>query len=229
MGVAIRAAGEDDRGLVVRLLDESFRDDPVSSWVFPDAEYRRRTHHRLMGAFTDVVLADGRIDLTEDGAACALWLSMPASADDTHGSAGPATPDGPAPPGGSGGRGGEPADPAVWMRETVDPANPRVEEIVRLLDARHPAGRAHEYLWMIAVAPDRQGAGLGGALVRHVLDRCDREGLPAYLEASSPRSTRLYERLGFAYTGTTVDLPDGPRMWPMWREPGTGGRTAEKH
>ncbi|MFD8609986.1 GNAT family N-acetyltransferase [Streptomyces sp. NPDC059631] len=228
MGVAIRAAGEDDRELVVRLLDESFRDDPVSSWVFPDAEYRRRTHHRLMGAFTDVVLADGRIDLTEDGAACALWLSMPASADDTHGSAGPAGPDGSAGPAGSGGRGGEPADPAVWMRETVDPANPRVEEIVRLLDATHPAGRAHEYLWMIAVAPDRQGAGLGGALVRHVLDRCDREGLPAYLEASSPRSTRLYERLGFAYTGTTVDLPDGPRMWPMWREPGTGGRTAEK-
>ncbi|EYT84050.1 MULTISPECIES: GNAT family N-acetyltransferase [unclassified Streptomyces] len=227
MGVAIRAAGEDDRELVVRLLDESFRDDPVSSWVFPDAEYRRRTHHRLMGAFTDVVLADGRIDLTEDGAACALWLSMPAS-DDAHGSADPAAPADPGGLDGPGGRGGEPADPAVWMRETVDPANPRVEEIVRLLDATHPVGRAHEYLWMIAVAPDRQGAGLGGALVRHVLDRCDREGLPAYLEASSPRSTRLYERLGFAYTGTTVDLPDGPRMWPMWREPGTGDRTAEE-
>lgn len=42
------------------------------------------------------------------------------------------------------------------------------------------------------------------------------------MEASSERSRRLYERLGFAFMGTTADLSDGPRMWPMWpmwREP----------
>ncbi|MFE4644295.1 GNAT family N-acetyltransferase, partial [Streptomyces sp. NPDC056730] len=66
-----------------------------------------------------------------------------------------------------------------------------------------------------------QGRGLGRALIEPVLERCDREGLPAYLEASSERSRRLYERLGFTFTGTTVDLPDGPHMWPMWREPRT--------
>ncbi len=75
--MAIRRAGEGDRERIVRLLDEAFQDDPVSRWVFPDAGYRRRTHHRLMAAFTDAVLAEGRIDLTEDGAACALWLSAP--------------------------------------------------------------------------------------------------------------------------------------------------------
>jgi RimJ/RimL family protein N-acetyltransferase len=72
------------------------------------------------------------------------------------------------------------------------------------------------------VAPERQGEGLGTALVRSVLDRCDREGLPAYLEASNAGSRRLYERLGFALTGRPLDLPDGPRMWPMWREPQPG-------
>ncbi|MEW1646921.1 GNAT family N-acetyltransferase [Streptomyces sp. NPDC091219] len=197
MGVAIRVAGEGDRELVVRLLDEAFQDDPVSGWVFPDAAYRRTTHHRLMAAFVDVVLADGRIDLTEDGAACALWLSVP-------GEAHPAA-DG--------------VDEAVELRESVDPGNARVETIARLVADSHPAGRAHEYLWMIAVAPGRQGEGLGAALVRHVLDRCDREGLPAYLEASSERSAKLYERLGYTFTDRALDLPDGPRMYPMWREP----------
>ncbi|MBK3564662.1 N-acetyltransferase [Streptomyces sp. MBT62] len=198
MGVAIRAAGEGDRELVVRLLDDAFQDDPVSGWIFPDAEYRRATHHKLMAAFTDAVLADGRIDLAEDGAACALWLSMPA---ETHAADG--------------------EDEAVALREFVDPDNERVETIVRLMEEGHPTGRAHEYLWMIAVAPDRQGEGLGAALIGHVLERCDREGLPAYLEASSERSTKLYERLGYAFTDTTLDLPDGPRMYPMWREPRT--------
>ena len=80
MGVAIRTAGEADRELVVGLLDAAFQDDPVSSWVFPAKEHRRTTHPKLMAAFTDIVLAHGRIDLTEDGTACALWMSVPADA-----------------------------------------------------------------------------------------------------------------------------------------------------
>jgi ribosomal protein S18 acetylase RimI-like enzyme len=195
MGVVIRRAGEADRELIVHLLDEAFADDPVSAWVFPDEEYRRRVHHRLMAAFTDVVLEEGWIDLAEDGTACALWLSVPEGEHDDE--------EGPA-----------------ELRRAVDPANERVERIGRLTAGIHPTDRAHAYLWMIGVAPDRQGAGLGTALVEHVLERCDRDGVPAYLEASNARSRALYERLGFAVLPDRVlDLPDGPRMWPMWREP----------
>ncbi|MGV9291048.1 GNAT family N-acetyltransferase [Streptomyces sp. NPDC003719] len=204
MGVAIRTAGEGDRERVVRLLDEAFQDDPVSGWVFPGDEYRRRTHHRLMAAFTDAVLADGWIDITEDGAACALWLSVPESGHDGEDAGGG---DGPA-----------------QVREAVDPDNERVERIARLTEDIHPSGLAHAYLWMVGVAPGRQGEGLGTALIESVLDRCDRERLPAYLEASSARSRGLYERLGFEFTGRALDLPDGPRMWPMWREPRQGAR-----
>ncbi|MGW8793032.1 GNAT family N-acetyltransferase [Streptomyces althioticus] len=204
MGVAIRTAGGDDRELVVRLLDEAFQDDPVSSWVFPGAEYRRATHYRLMAAFTDATLADGRVDLVEDGSACALWMSVPAE-DPGHGEA----------------DGGE--DEFAGLRHAVDPDNERVEMIGRLTAGIHPQGRAHEYLWMIGVAPGRQGEGLGTALIGTVLDRCDREGRAAYLEASSERSVRLYRRLGFELTGEPLRLPDGPLMYPMWREPRDAG------
>ncbi len=78
MGVAIRTAGEGDRELVVRLLDAAFQGDPVSGWVFPGEEHRRTAHPKLMAAFADIVRAVGRIDVTEDGAACALWISVPA-------------------------------------------------------------------------------------------------------------------------------------------------------
>lgn len=69
----------------------------------------------------------------------------------------------------------------------------------------------------------RQGEGLGTALIGSALDRCDREGRAAYLEASSARSRLLYERLGFEAAGEPLLLPDGPHMWPMWREPRPGG------
>jgi GNAT superfamily N-acetyltransferase len=195
MGVAIRRAGEGDREAVTRLLDDAFQNDPVSSWVFPDAEDRRRTHPLLMGAFLGIVLEAGYVDVTEDGSACALWLSVPAEAHE------------------------EDEDGPAQIREAVDPDNERIEQIAQLTAQVHPSGTAHEYLWMIAVSPERQGEGLGTALIQHVLDRCDREHLPAYLEASSARSRTLYERLGFTFMDRTLDLPDGPPMWPMWRDP----------
>ncbi|WP_199435287.1 hypothetical protein [Qaidamihabitans albus] len=46
--------------------------------------------------------------------------------------------------------------------------------------------------------------------------------LPAYLEASSPRDRRLYERVGFTDLGDPIEPPDGPRLQPMWR-PATAG------
>ncbi|WP_328905780.1 GNAT family N-acetyltransferase [Streptomyces sp. NBC_00234] len=195
MGVGIRQADERDRDQVVRILDEAFHDDPVSSWVFPEEEHRRAVHGRFLGVFVDVALDEGRIDLLEDGTAAALWLPVPAGAPEE-----------------------EDPTPAL-MRETADPDNERAELVGRLTGAVHPHDRAHEYLLMIGVSPERQGEGLGAALIDGVLERCDREGVPAYLEASSERSRGLYERLGFTFMGRTVDLPDGPSMWPMWREP----------
>ncbi|MEU0280118.1 GNAT family N-acetyltransferase [Streptomyces sp. NPDC006195] len=195
MGAGIRRAGESDRATLVRLLEEAFDDDPVSCWVFPEKDHRRRVHGLFLGVFADVALAEGWVDILEDGTGMALWLRVPAG-----------------PPEGE-------DDTPARMRATADPDNERTELVGRLTGAIHPHDRAHAYLLMIAVSPVHQGRGLGRALIEPVLARCDREGLPAYLEASSERSRRLYERLGFTFTGTTVDLPDGPPMWPMWREP----------
>ncbi|MEE1735271.1 GNAT family N-acetyltransferase [Streptomyces sp. BE147] len=198
MGVRTRRADARDRDLVVSVLAEAFHHDPVSSWVFPEEGHRRAVHGRFLGVFVDVALTEGRIDVREDGTAVALWLPVPA---------------------------GEPEEedptPAL-MRQTADPGNERCELVGRLTGALHPHDRAHEYLLMIGVSPGRQGEGLGAALIEEVLERCDRDAVPAYLEASSVRSRALYERLGFTFTGTAVELPDGPSMWPMWREPNAG-------
>ncbi|MET9700581.1 GNAT family N-acetyltransferase [Streptomyces sp. NPDC006529] len=191
----IRSAGPADRDEVAGLLDAAFFDDPVSTWVFPDPEHRRAVHADFLGVFVDVALAEGRIDRAADGSAAALWLRVPAGEPE-----------------------GEDEVPAR-MREAADPDNERCELVGRLMGEVHPTAEEHEYLLMIAVAPGRQGEGLGSELIRPVLERCDRDGVPAYLEASSERSMRLYERLGWEFTGTPVRLPDGPLMWPMWRKP----------
>lgn len=77
MALEIRQADQSDRDAVARLLDEAFRTDPVSSWVFPDPEHRAAVHGRFLGVFVDVALAEGRIDYAVDGSAAALWMRVP--------------------------------------------------------------------------------------------------------------------------------------------------------
>jgi ribosomal protein S18 acetylase RimI-like enzyme len=113
------------------------------------------------------------------------------------------------------------------MRRAFGRRFPLASRAAFQLVRRHPRQPEHWYLHYLGVVPSRQGRGLGSMLLRPMLERCDREGLPAYLEASSARSRALYERLGFELTGRPVDLPNGPQMWPMWREP-RGGPAASR-
>jgi ribosomal protein S18 acetylase RimI-like enzyme len=93
---------------------------------------------------------------------------------------------------------------------------PRTFELFNLFNAHHPKD-PHYYLQFIGVRPERQGTGIGSALLRAVLDRCDLEGAAAYLEADE-RSKLLYEKHGFEATAE-LRLARGPSFWPMWRAP----------
>ncbi|MGH2489814.1 MAG: GNAT family N-acetyltransferase [Candidatus Limnocylindria bacterium] len=93
---------------------------------------------------------------------------------------------------------------------------PRTFELFELFDAHHPQ-EPHYYLQFIGVRHECQGTGIGSALLQAVLDRCDLEGAAAYLEADE-RSKLLYLSHGFE-AAAELRLPEGPRVWPMWRAP----------
>lgn len=81
----------------------------------------------------------------------------------------------------------------------------------------HPTD-PHWYLSAIAASPTARGRGVGSALLRHRLLMVDREHQPAYLEASTAASARLYQRFGFR---ALRQLPSSSEVNPvsMWRDP----------
>ena len=84
---------------------------------------------------------------------------------------------------------------------------------------RHHPEVPHYYLFFLAVDPDCRGAGIGSRLLRATLDRCDAEGMPAYLEATREDLVPFYEHHGYRAL-PTVTLPyRGPTMYPMLRSP----------
>jgi GNAT superfamily N-acetyltransferase len=81
----------------------------------------------------------------------------------------------------------------------------------------HPREQPHWYLAVIGVDPAQHGHGIGAALLRSRLRRCDEERLPAYLESSNPENVPIYQHFGFHVTGT-LGLPEGaPVVSTMWR------------
>ncbi|WP_425956341.1 GNAT family N-acetyltransferase [Xylanimonas sp. McL0601] len=86
---------------------------------------------------------------------------------------------------------------------------PQALRTQRVFDAARPRV-PHWFLADIAVAPGAQGLGAGSALLRHRLGAIDAtEPLPAYLEATTASSRRLYERFGFE-AGAELPVPGAP-------------------
>ncbi|GAB3261354.1 GNAT family N-acetyltransferase [Kineosporia babensis] len=86
------------------------------------------------------------------------------------------------------------------------------ERAVRAHRPREP----HWYLQDVAADPERQGQGIGSALLRYRLAQIDQAGAPAALEATTTGSARLYARHGFV-TVATVNLLPGAQSQVMLR------------
>jgi GNAT superfamily N-acetyltransferase len=192
------AAGPADLMALRQLIADAFAGLAPSRWLIADPAERRRVFPGYFQLYLEQALACGLVHCTADRTAVALWL-----------------------PGGPGAPGLPPGHGAALAAAT-SPFTGRFACFDATLDARHPAGTAHSHLAILAVRPDRQRHGLGTVLLRDRHQVLDREGMPAYLEASDWGTRALYLRHGYDDLGPPIQLPGGPMMYPMWREPRPG-------
>jgi ribosomal protein S18 acetylase RimI-like enzyme len=193
----VRRATKDDVTAMAAQLARTFLDDPVTSHIFRN-EARREAGLRAF--FGTQMRADylpfGGCYTTEGYSGSAIW----------------------APP-------GKPLQTGLAGILTMLPVVPYVAANLRttlrllaLMESKHPR-QPHWYLATLGTAVEQQGKGVGSALMRPILEHCDAEGIPCYLESSKERNVPFYRRHGFEVV-EEVPLPgDGPMLWTMWREP----------
>lgn len=182
-----------DRERTLAVLVAAFGSDPVIRWVLPDARGYLTHFPALLALSADLALAAGTADYAQDYAGAALWLAPDVELD------------------------GEAL--AELAAGAVEPQrHGELFELLEQMDHHHP-DEACWYLPFIGVDPRAHGQGTGSRLLAGALERCDADGLPAYLEATSPRNRALYERHGFTVTGE-ICSGDSPPLWPMLRRPG---------
>ncbi|HVM19200.1 MAG TPA: GNAT family N-acetyltransferase [Egibacteraceae bacterium] len=179
---------EPTRDVVYATLVTAFTSDPIIRWLYPDPQRYLQWFPRLLDLAGGTAFTTASADHQPGGAA--LWVSP-----------GTETPE----------------EPLVQLfTASIDP---RRHEAVFGFFAQvleHHPDQPHWYLPFIGVEPNRQGHGLGTAILRTGLQRCDDAATPAYLEASSPRNRRLYEQHGFI-AAAEIQSGDSPPLWPMWR------------
>jgi ribosomal protein S18 acetylase RimI-like enzyme len=103
------------------------------------------------------------------------------------------------------GPGAYPLSFGVWLRNSAGalPLGPLAMLRLASIDAWMRKGhraQPHWYLFMLGVEPRDHGRGFGGALLRRLSERADRDGVPAYLETDTPENVPLYERFGYTVT-----------------------------
>lgn len=193
----MRRASTEDHDTVVRVLVRAFYDDPVANYMLRGGEAKQRAFARAFGTFFRHVVLPHREAWLADEDGVALWT----------------------PPGKWNATGLHlvAMGPSLLAAVGATRALARARAAQRAQE-KHPR-TPHWYLFAIGVDPEKQGRGIGSSLLRVVLDRCDAEKSPAYLEASTESNARLYERHGFRVTEELVMADDAPPMWLMWREP----------
>ena len=170
-------------------------DDPVFTYVFPDPAKRRRHSRWFFDLHTRRSTATGMAWRTP-GAGAALWD----------------------PP--NGWRTSLREDLWVALRSVRGTGlrhGQQVAEGLLEIEKRHPRDE-HLYLAVLGLRPERQGQGLGGALLGPGLAHADQHRLACYLESSNPRNVPFYERHGFEVTGE-ADVGPGVPITFMWRRP----------
>lgn len=185
-----------DRDAAIETLADAFSTDPVFAHLF-DPDGRQADHDLMVEVMTiayDAFTVNGHVYVVDERGA-ALW-SPPGVATNTD------------------------AMSAFFgersIPERMEAAVPHFIEMAEW----HPE-EPHFYLQFIGARATARGQGLGSSMLERVLQVCDAESLPAYLEASTPQSAALYARHGFEQLAT-ITFADGVALLPMLRPPAAG-------
>ncbi|GAA3074566.1 GNAT family N-acetyltransferase [Streptosporangium carneum] len=174
------------------IIATSFHEQEISAWMIPPDDDRRRVMPSFFSMVTESALVHGEVHATADMSAVAVWFRKGAE---------------PLP---------EIPDQDARVEAFAGPHAERIRQMGEEMDRRHPHD-PHHYLAFLAVLPGHQGRRTGTRLLEEHHRRLDEAGIPAYLEASSTRSRRLYLRHGYQDLGDPMFTPGGPPMFPMWR------------
>ncbi|MFT7288321.1 MAG: ribosomal protein S18 acetylase RimI-like enzyme [Halieaceae bacterium] len=190
-GSAVLRVRDDERARVFASLASAFSADPLMRWMYPEAaDFLRAATGEFYEAFGGGAIGQETAFRCDGFEGAALWHAPGSGPDEER----------------------LVAAMQASIREEIH------EDCVGLLEGMqryHPEDPCW-YLAVLGVDHAYQGRGYGAQLMKHALAHIDTQGLPAYLESSSPMNISLYKRHGFEEMGI-IQSGSSPVLIPMLR------------
>ncbi|MBN2238876.1 MAG: GNAT family N-acetyltransferase [Dehalococcoidales bacterium] len=190
-----------DAGKAIESLSRAFFEYPLLRYFYPDEDRRRKNTRLFMEMAVFLGLKHGEVYTTsEDFEGVSIWL-----------------PPGKFPISGMG------TLRAVPLRVFFGMARSdfwKMKDVGTHIDEVHSrlVPFKHAYLQTLGVAPEYQGKGFSGKLVRPVLSQIDIEGLPAFVETMDRKNVDIYRRFGFELIDESNIPGTELTNWAMLRE-----------
>lgn len=133
-----------------------------SCWAYPGDHRRAEALPGVFSVYAGALRRHEETYVAQGFGGVALWVppGKPAIADDEAG------------------------EFARRIAEAAGPEADRLFEVMELIEAHHPQSPSW-FLHLLGVEPERQGRGYGGTLLTKMLERLDRDGAAASLDATS--------------------------------------------
>ncbi|WP_426572186.1 GNAT family N-acetyltransferase [Aquihabitans sp. McL0605] len=193
----VRPATEADLPAIGRTLAAAFEDDPI--WLYlasPKADWAPRAAAWFEADARAQLRGHGEVLVDDEVRGVAIWAT----------------------PNHWRGTVGEAVAIAIPSARLFRAGLPRSMRTLMRMEGKHPKDPEHWYLAILGTDPAHQGHGIGSALIREITDRCDAQGLGAYLESSKETNVPFYARHGFEVR-EEMEVGDGHKIWLMWRDP----------
>jgi len=178
---------------LAKTLAAAFQDDPALSWIVLDEVKRARMLPGFFKVMAEQSRRHGSILASPDGGAASLWYPPGEISDGVFAS----------------------VYDNLRMLAGFGLSLPRGLKVAEEMYKRHPRPQPYAYLRYVGVAPEAQGKGWGGAIVRAGVARAAAQGQGVLLETATPDNVTIYARLGFEIAEEWQVPDSGPKFWTM--------------
>ncbi len=164
-----------DKTRIVEILSQSFHNDPQTNYILGNHGNQNKKRKRLMAYAFEFGLVNGKVEISEDKNAAAIWkknkakkMTIPLF-----------------------------YESILFFFTFGWKGINRISAMEKKIAAFYPTHAFFNYLWILGTDPKKQGKGYGSAILSKAISSFQVDNVPLYLETSTESNLKYYERKGF--------------------------------
>jgi len=169
-------AHREDKARIIEALCNAFQYDPQTQYILGEKGNKQRKLRRLMAYAFEFGLANGKVEISEERNAVAIWKMRNSKNMTVH----------------------LILESLLFLMTYGLKGLKRISDMEERIAKFYPENINFKYLWILGTDPMEQGKGYGSAILSQARGQYEHDSVPIYLETSSESNARYYQKKQFS-------------------------------